>query len=96
MSQIPQSLQGVLWSADLSKLDLDRDKAYIINQVLAYGTLEEIRWLIKAYGKVAVKQVFLNQPRKVYTKPGFIFVKNAVFGLSQVDISEEKYVQAFY
>lgn len=96
MNQIPQSLQGVLWSVNISKLDVKRDKAYIINQVLAFGTPDEIHWLITTYGKDAVKQVFLNQPQKVYTKPGFTFVKNAVLNLSRTDVAEEKYVQNFY
>lgn len=77
-------------------MDLERDKAYIVNQVLAYGTLDEIRWLMKTYGKKTVKEVFLNQPMRVYTKPCFALMKNAMFDLKEVDIPEEKYIQAFY
>lgn len=96
MKKIPKSLQGALWSVDVAKLDLEKDRAYIVNQVLSYGTLDEIRWLMKTYGKETVKQVFLNQPIKVYTRPCFAFIKNALFNLSQVNILEGKYVQAFY
>lgn len=73
MRKIPKSLQGALWSVDISKLDLEKDRAYIVNQVLSYGTLDEIRWLMKTYGKDVVKQVFLNQPIKVYTPSAFRF-----------------------
>ena len=79
-----------------SKLDLEKDKPYIVNQILAYGTLDEIRWLIRTYGKKTVREVFLNQPMKVYTKPCFILMKNALLDLRQVNIPEGKYVQAFY
>lgn len=96
IKKIPKSLQGALWSVDISKLDLEKDRAYIVNQVLSYGTLEEIRWLMGMYGEKTVREVFLNQPMKVYTKPCFALIKNALLNLSQVDISEEKYVQAFY
>lgn len=96
MREIPKSLQGALWSANVSKLDLEKDRAYIVNQVLSYGTLDEIRWLMKAYGKDTVKQVFLDQPMKVYTKQCFALMKNVMFDLKQVNIPEEKYVQAFY
>jgi len=81
---------------NVSKLDSEKDKPYIVHQILAYGTLCEIRWLIKTYGKDVVKKVFLNQPIKVYTKPCFALIKNALLDLSQANIPEEKYVQAFY
>lgn len=58
---------------DISKLDLKKDRAYIVNQVLSYGTLDEIRWLMKAYGEKTVREVFLTQPIKVYTPSAFRF-----------------------
>ena len=96
MGKIPKSLQGVLWSVNVSKLDLEKDRAYIVNQVLSYGTLDEIRWLMRTYGKKMVREVFLTQPIKVYTKPCFNLIKNVLLDLSQTNIPEEKYVQAFY
>ncbi len=96
MRKIPKSLKGVLWSADISKLDLERDKVYIIHQVLSYGSLSEIKWLLAAYGPRVVCEVFLKYPQKVYTNAGFAFIKNAVLGLRRVDIGEDRYVQAFY
>ena len=56
---------------NVSKLDLEKDRAYIVNQVLSYGTLEEIRWLMRTYGKKTVREVFLTQPIKVYTPSAF-------------------------
>ena len=32
--KIPKSFQGILWSANIKNLDLERDKGYIIHQVL--------------------------------------------------------------
>jgi hypothetical protein len=58
---------------NVSKLNLEEDKPYIVHQILAYGTLKEIRWLIKTYGEEVVKKVFLNQPIKVYTPSAFRF-----------------------
>lgn len=96
MKKIPKSLKGVLWSADISKMDLERDKVYIIHQVLSYGSLSEIKWLLSAYGPRVVCEVFLKYPQKVYTKAGFAFIKNAVLDLGDAGIREDKYVQAFY
>ena len=96
MRKIPKLLKGVLWSADISKLDLEKDKPYIVNQVLSYGTLADIGWLLAEYGPKATREVFLKYPQKVYTKAGFAFTKNAVLDLRGADIGEDRYVQAFY
>lgn len=78
---IPKNLQGVLWSIDTNKLDREKNKIYIINQILAYGTWEHLRWLFKTYPKEEIKDVFLNHPEKDYTKSSLNFVKNILLGL---------------
>lgn len=75
MSLLPASLQGVLWSADINTLDLQKNRIYIIHQILSYGTLEQIHWLIKTYSKKTIREVFLQQPMKIYTKKTFNFSK---------------------
>lgn len=47
--KLPASLQSILWSADIKQLDLTKDKIYIINQILSYGGLKELRWLFSNY-----------------------------------------------
>ena len=36
LKSIPISLKPVLWSKDIKNLDTERDKIYIIHQVLSY------------------------------------------------------------
>jgi len=55
MSKIPRNLQSVLWSRDISNLDLQRDKNYIVHQVLMYGSLKDISWLKQTYKKTTLK-----------------------------------------
>ncbi len=88
---IPKNLQGVLWSVDTNKLDREKNKIYIINQILAYGTWEHLRWLFKTYSKKEVKDVFLNHPEKDYTKPAFNFVKNILLGLEKTNLDLRYY-----
>ena len=52
--KIPKKLQPVLWSADVSKLNWQKDKYYIIHQILIYGRMEEINCLFKNYSKKEV------------------------------------------
>ena len=77
-------------------MDLERDKTYIIHQVLRHGSLEDIRWLLKAYGSQTVKQEFKQHPKAVYSKPAFNFIKNVVLNLEHERVDESKYLQSFY
>lgn len=38
---IPENWQGILWSCNVKKLDWQKDKNYIIHQVLMYGDLKD-------------------------------------------------------
>jgi uncharacterized protein (DUF2225 family) len=90
---IPKDLQGILWSVNVSNLDLKRDKNYITHQILAYGSISQINWLFKIYGKEEVKKQFLKVPQNVYNPSSLFFVKNIILGLKNVSINKEKYVK---
>lgn len=93
---IPKSLQGVLWSVNVRKLDPEEDREYIIHQVLMYGTLQQIRWLLDAYGKAAVRQVFLGAPSRIYSRSYFYLVKDIILGLKNKWLSEKQYVSDIF
>jgi len=93
---IPPSFQGILWSVNVKNLDLKEDKNYIIHQILMYGDLKEIAWLLKAYSKEEVKKVFEEAPMKIYDLQGFYFIKNIILGLKKKPLSPEKYVATLY
>ena len=92
--KIPKKLQPVLWSTDVKLLDVNRDKGYIIHQILIYGTFEEIRWLFNTYSKREIINVFLHNPNKIYPRAVFYFIKNFILGLKSRELQEEKYVTA--
>jgi len=94
MTKIPKSLQGVLWSIDVSKLDAINDKNYIIHQILAYGTWKDLRWLFKTYPKSQIKQVFIKYPSKDYRPVVFNFVTKFLLDLKQIP-DESKYVTTY-
>ncbi|MBI5123337.1 hypothetical protein HZA75_05770 [Candidatus Roizmanbacteria bacterium] len=89
--KIPKRLQPVLWSTDVSKLDLQKDKYYIIHQILIYGRMEEINWLFKNYSKKEIIEIFL-QPYKNYPRFIFYFVKNYLLGCQDRQLNEDAYV----
>lgn len=96
MKKIPKSLQGVLWSRKIEKLDFKKDRDYVIHQVLAYGNIEQIKWLSKAFSNEEITQTFINSPRKNYSPSSFNFVKNYLLDLKDSKIDPEAYVKALF
>lgn len=90
------NLQGILWSKNIRKLDLERDKIYIIHQLLSYGNLKQIKWLLKIYNPQEVQKVFIEYPKKVYSPSVFYFVKNFILNLKDKKLSPEKYVKTLF
>lgn len=96
MTKVPAKLQGILWSKQVDHIDLEQDKTYVIHQVLRYGTLDDIRWLMETYGSDVVKEEFLRHPQSIYSKPALNFIKNVLLDLEGEQVDESKYIQSFY
>lgn len=92
--KLPSDFQALLWSKGINKIDFEKDRVYIIHQILAYGDIKDIQILYKIYPKSLIKEVFLNYPLKIYTKPIFRFVKNFILKIKNI-LAEEKYVRDF-
>ena len=93
-NKIPKKLQAVLWSVNVELLDRQRDKRYIIHQILSYGRLEEIKWLFKNYKREEIIDVFLRHPSKIYPRDIYYFTKNFLLNLKSEELSEGAYVTA--
>lgn len=91
MTKIPKWLQPTLWSVKVEHLDLDEDKAYIINQILVYGGLKELKWLFRTYPKKTIQDVFINHPIKIYTPQAFNFAKEILLNIKNQNLKPEKY-----
>ena len=91
--KLPKPLQPILWSMDVDKLDIYRDKDYIIHQIFSYGRMEDILWLFHTYPKEILKHVFTTVPYKDYLAARFYFVKNYLLGLKRVFLNEQRYVK---
>ncbi len=96
MAHPPKNLQAILWSADVNKMDLQKDKHYVIHQVLIYGTITEIQWLLHTYGMQNVINVFIGEPARWYSKKVFYFVKNYILPLRNKKLYEDDYVTSVY
>ena len=55
-SSLPENLSSILWSYDLGKLDLEKNRRVILVSVINYGDWNQWRWLIKTYGSTVVRE----------------------------------------
>jgi len=94
MTKIPKNLQAVLWSEDVKTLDIRKDQVYIINQVLRYGSLNDIKWLFKTYPKSKVKSVFTKNPLPIFTPQALNFVSRFLLKLNRHPY-ESKYLRNY-
>ena len=51
---IPQFLEKYFWDVDAKKLDVQKNKSYIIERILEYGDTDAVRWMKNTY---AVSQI---------------------------------------
>lgn len=93
---IPKHFQGLLWVKNINKIDIEKDKNYIIHNILMYGTFSDIKWLIEVYSINIVKTVFVSSPKKTYTKPVFRLIKNYILKLKKTELNEEEYIKTLY
>ena len=57
---IPQSMRPFLWSYDMSKLDMTKDKKRIITNILNFGTKGATDWLFSAFDKKDIEEAVEN------------------------------------
>ena len=93
-TKYPIYLQAVLWSRDINNLSLGKDKEYIINQVLAYGLFDHLKWLFAVYPKTEILNTFLQNPIKIYSYRSLNFIKTILFGNKNLDLNESLYVKS--
>ncbi|AKM82812.1 hypothetical protein A2422_02485 [Candidatus Woesebacteria bacterium RIFOXYC1_FULL_31_51] len=94
MIKIPLNLQSILWSKDIKNLDLQKDKIYIIHQILAYGTWDNIKWLFNTYDTLIIKKIFSLKPEKDYSEKSYNFAKNILLEINN-NLDKTKYVKTF-
>lgn len=74
MQASPQQ-QHLFWSKNVEQLDVVRDRPYIIHQALAFGTLDDLKWLHGVYPPAIIRQTFVEDPIKIYTRSAYHFAK---------------------
>lgn len=58
---MPTELKKYFWDTDFEKLDLQKNKGYIISRLYCYGDLKAIRWVNNTYSKEDIKNVAIKR-----------------------------------
>lgn len=72
----------ILWDIDPRKLDPDKNKVLIIERVLSYGNLGELKFIFQNYGKEIIRQTVKNI--------GYLDPKTFEFVTSYLKINKEE------
>ncbi|GFP21573.1 hypothetical protein HKBW3S06_00800 [Candidatus Hakubella thermalkaliphila] len=88
-----EKLKKLFWSANFENLDIVKDKAYIIHQTLAFGTLSDIKLLFNIYSLEEVRHIFLKQPQPLYSPPGLNFLQKYILQIEDARLSKERYIK---
>ncbi|HLC70312.1 MAG TPA: hypothetical protein VJH75_04725 [Patescibacteria group bacterium] len=59
---LPLNLKALFWSYDFEALNATEHALVIMQQILQYGTLSQLRWLITHYGKRVVIRYIEKTP----------------------------------
>lgn len=58
---MPIELKKYFWDTNFEKLDIKKNKGYIISRLYCYGDLKAIRWIKRTYSKSQIKEVAKNR-----------------------------------
>ena len=54
---MPTELKKYFWDTEFEKLDLEKNKRYIISRLYCYGDLKAIKWIKQTYTNKDIKEV---------------------------------------
>jgi hypothetical protein len=95
-TQVPPSVQALFWSAPHVPHTVENDAPEIIHKVLAYGDLEDIRWLKRTYDPDTLRRIFVDQPLAVYTPSALHFAATVVLHVEESVLDRNRYVKSVY
>ncbi len=52
----PRARRWLFWDVDPSRLDVKRDKDYILARVLEFGRFDDVKWVLSRYGMSGIHE----------------------------------------
>ena len=81
-------IKPFLWSYDMSKIDLVKDKKRIITNILNFGTKKAVDWLFGKYAKSDLEEAIIRPLPGEWNKKSIHFW-SIIFEVSPLDTSRQ-------
>lgn len=72
MTPLPTQFYKYFWDTDPTTISLEHHAAYVINRLLQWGRVAELKWLKQQYGQEALK-VVVKRSRELSVRHGKYF-----------------------
>ena len=82
-SALPLSFRPLFWSYRFRDLDIHEDTKLIIKQILLYGDLRQLRWMVKAYTKEKIRNILSRIP-ETELRPSSVEFAKTVFHITSM------------
>ncbi len=84
MVDIPPEVRACLWSYDIDRIDLARDKKRIITNVLNHGTMKATEWLSDTYSSSDIAEA-VGEPLPGEWDPKSLNLWSQIYSVRPVD-----------
>ena len=76
---LPSFLKPVFWSYDFSLLDTKKHKHVIVYQILTFGTLKMVQWLLENFSLEDIRQSFEKSGFEHFDRKNYSFWKTVLY-----------------
>ena len=80
--KLPKYFEPILWSYDLGRLNLEKNKKTVIVNAINYGNLKHWAWLKRNYGEKTIRKVLIGA-KASEIRPGARRLASIIFGISK-------------
>lgn len=70
--KIPSKIKSLLWDVDISSIDLEKHYKYVIERIIEYGDVAEVKWMQKTFSKDQIIEI-LKTSKRISAKSGNFF-----------------------
>ena len=89
---IPKKMYKYFWDVKPKEISPKKDKKFIIERLLEYGDLEEMRWIQKNFNIDDIKEVLITS-RKISPKTGVFFSLYFSLPKEQLECIKNPFIQ---
>ena len=72
-AKIPTEFKKYFWDVEFDKLDFKKQKNFILDRLLNYGTFDAFKWIFNTFTNDEVKRLIRNQGKHSLSRNSYLF-----------------------